>query len=305
MSVDKAYTIFAADLAGTLIDGGVDMAVDPGVSLMVTGADGDVRKSFSAVASVDSLVNFTTTQVANLLGVIGEGELKITSGAVATFFYQQLDEGARRKGITSHLKKVVNQGIAVPRIISASQGSAPATMSVDTVATWDGTNDPVVITDSQSLVGSPTVDEQFTVGPVKINGSFVGGVQSIDIDFGKILFVLSADGDGFPTFVSVNSISPTIRIVTTDVSFAATLGNFGVVQGATDSVVFLRKKLQGNINTPDVTAEHISFTMDEGQIVPGRSSVNHEGNATKEFLLQPTYDGTNEPFVIATNSAIA
>jgi len=303
MSVDKAYTLAQCSLDGTTIDGMQELGVEHGLGLQVAGADGDPFATYSAIAAVGSIITAGTSKVAVALAKFAGSEIKLYTGHTAAFYFQALALGARRTAGSTHLKKTISTGIAIPRSLSVAQGGV-AQFSFDAVAIYDGTNNPILIADSQALPGTPTLDAQHTVGKVSVNGSQVSGIQSINKEFGITLFILSADGDPRPTFVAVKTIRPAIRVVTTDMSFAATLGNLGLKRSST-TVVYLQKRDQGATLVAANVAEHISFTMNEGQITPGRSGVSQEGHATKEFVLQPTYNGTNAPFVTDTACVIA
>ena len=64
----------------------------------------------------------------------------------------------------------------MPRSVSASQG-ANATIDLEAFATYDGTNDPVLITGSQAYTAGTGVTEVFTLGPATINGAPHSGQQ--------------------------------------------------------------------------------------------------------------------------------
>lgn len=49
---------------------------------------------------------------------------------------------------------------------------------------------------------------------------------------------------------------------------------------------------------------HRSFTIAKGLIVPTRLTVEHQGDAELEYLILPTFDGTNDPVVAAGSVAL-
>ncbi len=100
---------------------------------------------------------------------------------------------------------------------------------------------------------------------------------------------------------------PRITIEVPDMDLAADLGIEGTAQGATDSVIYLRKVDENGARVADDsgTGEHISFTIDAGHIGVKEGSANPNEPATLTLELTPTYDGTNEIFVIDTTAIIA
>jgi hypothetical protein len=89
-----------------------------------------------------------------------------------------------------------------------------------------------------------------------------------------------------------------------DASVLSTFGIYGTVQGATDSVFYLRKKLEGSTNTADATAEHISFSVAEGMIQVGPLRGSHPGRVGAQLIITPTYNGSDAIIAISTATAI-
>ena len=105
-----------------------------------------------------------------------------------------------------------------------------------------GTVSPVVRTASQSLPALAYTREVFTLGPVKLNGTAVDGVQEVTIDFGIKEEVKAGSGALYPQLVAISEIRPRVTVRVNDESALATLGLQGVAQGATDSLIYLRKE---------------------------------------------------------------
>jgi len=71
-------------------------------------------------------------------------------------------------------------GFIYPKEITCKQDDKEgASITLDLCPTWDGTNLPLVVNTSQSLVGSPAANSVHALGPVIFEGAQLGGVQSM------------------------------------------------------------------------------------------------------------------------------
>ncbi len=313
MSVSKLWVPYAVNLntatlaaSPVLLDQVQNFECSPAIAKTVQASDGAVDPTYVAVMSQSPRITFGSTALATILGSCGISGAVIDADGTypgLVCWFQKMAEGGVRASGSNHLKLTAKEGILVPRSISAGM-DGPATMTLEAVLTYDGTNDPIVIADSQALSGSPAVGELFTVGPVSINGTTLEGIQSIEIDFGIQVTVQGGDGQVWPTYCAIMSRGPSIRVRTTDVSSLSTFGLTGTAQGATDSVVYLRKVDEGGTRVADGTAQHLSFTVDEGHISVEGANVSQDGAAMADVTITPTYDGTAAIMVISTGTAI-
>ena len=138
------HTIYAVDIDSTLIDQVTDQNVSPGISQILRRSDGQVYPTFNAAGQVAPSISFSTQAIATALGKVGTTGFALASGNPAILFFQKLTEGATRAGASSHLKMTVNEGIIVPRRITADANDA--SIEYDIVTTYDGTNAPIVLT---------------------------------------------------------------------------------------------------------------------------------------------------------------
>jgi hypothetical protein len=115
---------------------------------------------------------------------------------------------------------------------------------------------------------------------------------------------ISADGHPWAMFIAIAERRPMIRIQTSEVLALNTFGLTGAAQGANDSVVYLRKIEEGGTRVADDTAEHISFTIDEGHIITGPIHGSQGQNLGTEVVITPTYDGTHDVIAISTTAQI-
>ncbi len=304
MAIATHY-LYAVDIDSTLFDQVTDFGIDPRLQEAILGSDGGVYPTYAGLNSQAPAISFTLTGIAAALAKAGLTGFKVEAGSTAVCYFQKGAAGGTRAGATSHFKQTVGNGIIVPRQINAGQ-DAPATISYELIPiSTDGAATPIAFATGQSLAGSPSVSEIFYCGKVMINNTQLEGIQNITVDFGIQLEVIAADGHVFPTYVGIRLIQPSITIRTLDVLALNTFGISGVAQGASDSIVYLRKGLSGGARTADATAEHISFTIDEGRISVTNVGGSHGPPSMSDVRISPVYDGTYLPLVISTATAIA
>jgi hypothetical protein len=303
MSSTTLHTLWACDAGGTLIDEITNHRVATQIQRMMRTVGGEVEPKFVCIGEQRPSIFFTTLALARALAAVGADGL--TLSAAANFWFQKMvvDSGTRA-GALSHLKLTVNAGIIVPRTLRAAQGDY-ATLEYECACRYNGTNEPIVPLASQSLTGTPAVDEKFTVGPVNINGAALDGIKETTIDFGLQLLLEVSEGDIWPTFIAImERATPLITIRTTDALAFNTLGLDGVAQGATDSEVYFRKKAADGGNELDATAEHIKVSIDAGMVTVDEVAGDYPGVLESVVHIVPVYDGTNALFAVSTASAI-
>lgn len=282
-------------------------SLNPAVEALLLESDGEVHPRYSGVAAVRPVIAFDTYSVAKLLA-LGTNTFAlygqaISSSCIAKTWLQKLTKGAGRAGAGANVLMAVNEGILVPRRLAAS-GARPAVLSCEIVATWDGTNAPITLTGSQSLVGDAGADAALFVGPVSVNGTALEGVQSITVDFGISLVLLGEEEDATPQYVAVGTGRPSIRVAFANADFLTTLGVWGNPQGATDTLVYLRAGTKGGARVAKATAAHTKISVDDG-VIYAEGLDEGGGIQVPTLVIQPTYDGTNAILVVDTASAIA
>ena len=317
MSTTALHTLYAVDIDpiteanAVFVDQVSDYNVDPAVQETLQSADGQVDPTFVATMFQSPRVTFTTSALATVLAKCSNAFLisgmKIDSDGThdgAELWFQKLAEGAIRASGSSHIKLTINEALLVARAINATQGGI-ATIGMELIIGYDGSNEPIVIADNQALVGSPTVSELFTLGPVKINGTALEGIQSVSIDPGITEIVQGDSGEVWPTFIAIMGRAPMITINTTKAISLSTFGLAGTPQSADDSVIYLRKLTEGQTRVADAVAEHISFTIDAAQIRCGAITGSHAGTIGTQVQIRPTWDGSNDILIIDPACVIA
>ena len=293
------YAISEVDYDGTALPLNQRTA-QPGANVVRARAGGSITPTHASVRSLDPRVTLETPHIAAALGVTGMLGALIASDALLTMFSKQRS-GTGFAGTLSHLQMVMNKGILVPRQLTA--GLDGSSLTLEAIGVYDGSNEVIVVTDSQTYSGTDAISEAFLVGPVMLNGTEVTRIQSITVDFGLDVHITRGSGQVRPEEVSIRAQSPSIQFVTTDASVLDTTGIDGVAQGATDSVVYLRKLDENGTVVADGTGQHISFTIDDGVITT--EDIGGSDDDLARVMITPTDDGSNDILALSTTATIS
>jgi hypothetical protein len=282
MSVDSLHTLYAVTYGAgpTTISGIQSSSVSTGLQDLVQSGDGAIDASFVSIFAADPMINFSTVCIAKAITAAGTTGACITTNPLKTFW--QATTCTARASSTSHLLLTINEGFIVPRTLSCSIGS-PATMSMQVIASYNGSNDSIIWTDSQALVGTVALDELYGMGELSVTSTAVNGgvaypipgLQSVDIDFGVNLYVQRGDNDISPTYIAVRERRPVITATFLNAKpFAATVTAM-LSGGATTAMsVKFWKKTAGGANS----ANYLTVSGTTGKItLESQSSANAEG----------------------------
>lgn len=294
------FGIHHVALDDTDISGIQSLNVNNDVGSVYGDGSGLVDPKMIATMAQGGGMSFDSLDLATVLSTIDLDGFVINATNTFKMYFEKYEEGGTLASAGELM--TVNKGLAVINSINASQGSE-ATISVSVVPTWDGTNDPIV---NSSAAPSGTISEniKFTLGKVKLNGSFIEP-QSISLDYGYDLITRGKDGDVFPSHVGIRRRVPTITIETLDLGELTTYLNKGVPM-AGDNYFFFRKLSTASVaRVADATEEHIKFTINQGQIINGGAGGSKGSEATTSLILKPTWDGSNNILVYDTTAAIA
>jgi hypothetical protein len=245
---------------------------------------------------IAGVLSLSTSQI-TALASFGIGGAAVTG---LDAYIQQLTKYGTREATGT--KVAIAQGMMIPKSLSASQGSG-AELSLEMhVTSTDGSTAPITVTAGQAVPAGAVVGEKYTVGPVKINGTLID-CESMSLDFGIKLQVDASGGAVYPTFISIMGREPSFKISVKDYD-QLMLAVAGVAQGATPSVVYLRKLAAGGTRVADATAQHISFTIYSGLLELGNAGADHGSMAKSDLTITPIIDATHAIVVVNTATAI-
>lgn len=306
MATTELHTIGPQEVGTTVINQITRCDVTEGISELVSGTSGQTRATYSALlnrAPVISCESLNPKAVLDLSTAIGSFLDIDASPATKEFkaYWSKRAEGGVIASGSVHRKCTVNEGILVPRRLTCDHGGQ-ARISYDVVATYDGSNVPLVWAGSAALPSGIADSLFWTIGPATLQAATLDQIKSVSIDFGIGLIVEGSDSDLAPTFVAVSSIRPSITIRTSKQSIDTSYDDGGVAL-TSDFILYFRKRTEGGSFVADGTAEHIKLTVNEGRA--HMRSVRGGDRNDIEIVVTPIYDGTNEVLLFDTASAIS
>ena len=288
------YTISAFKHSAVLVSGVQNMTLNPGLSTLVNSGSGAVDPTFASIAQIQPELTFDTTAIKIALAGIGG----ISGAAMSSdkFWFQKMAADGLRAGATSHILVTMALGIIVPTQLQVSQGGAAVISYRAVPRSSDGSASPLAMTTAQSLEASQDLlTELYTLGAVSINGTALDGVNSVTLDFGIELDILTASGHVYPTAVSVMTRAPVFTITTFDADKFQTWSETGVAQGTTDSTVLLTDQTLGGGRG----SAPITFGIDAG-IISFESLGGSQGQKfAGSVKITPVDDGTADIIAIS------
>lgn len=312
MTVSRAYSRYGVEVhvdteSATVLGGITQQRTATASEVRADPESGELYARHVALYAQRPLASFTTFQIARGLALIGLTGKKIlaTLNPGLNLYAQNWEEGAGPASGASHTKHNIKEGLIVPRTISCThQGDAE--LSYDVLITYDGTNEPVVKTESQALPAGITDDERFTLGPFTLASVVTGQITNLEIDFGITAETLGADSDIWDTFARLRRVQPVVRVTGTDLTWFGSSNIELAGQAAThaNTTFYLRKRLNADTFVPNVTAEHVRFTADGMAVIDTIQDDSGDDPSEVSFELTTRFDGTNVPITIATASAI-
>jgi hypothetical protein len=279
MGISRLTTLSAVKLdpdvlAGTSVTlGGIRrQMVRSGIDVRQESTSGAIYSQWQSVYAGAPMAEFGTVSLKRALDVVGTTGVAIaaTSFTGVTFYGNSKSEGGGRQSGANHVSYNIKEGMLIPRRINVShQGDAE--LSLEALATFDGTNAPVIQSNSASLLTGIADDQRYSIGGVQlgtINGDkiTVAQISNLEIDFGINASAEGSDSDIYPTFACINDIPrPTIRITTSDPRLLV-LANGIPLHGKdlnssyTKIVLRKRKRISTSGYEADASLVHISIT---------------------------------------------
>jgi hypothetical protein len=301
MSISKLFMLGPVVTAAGQINQIQSYNFDPGVETVKHMSDGGVDPNLIGVMQQSPKLQFVTTAIKRALDIAGISGYSVA--AAADLYFQKIAQGGTRTGSTTSLKLTGTKGILCPLSLSCQDKSYAQLSMALAFQSTDGTTAPLAA-DSAATMATPTAaDQLYTLGPIKLNGTEVEGIKDVNIDFGIDLIVEHGSGEAYPTFIGIKTRAPSITFKCTDPTLLSTSGAYYVAQGATDSLVYLRKMASNGTRVADATASHIQASIDDGIIHVRQIDGGTEDVQMSEVTIEPTFDGTNT--IIAITTAIA
>lgn len=266
---------------------------------LIAHASGDPLPSFVGFMNAKPGFTFSSTQLKTLLDELSAAAVvKSYIGSNLDIEMREGTIGGARIAIatTTHLRGRCGNAVLVWESLSAQHDGQASLSGRVVMLSADGTTKPLTWTNAVAVTGTTKVQHIYTLGPLKINGSFVGGGRSAEWNNRLTLDESASDGEPFNTWVDIEQYQPQLIYRARNAGLLATYNDPVAVTSCT---LFLRKKLANGYVVPDATEEHIAITTTAG-VCKARGATGDE----VELLLNFTQD-TGAVFAIDTTAAIA
>jgi hypothetical protein len=267
----KPYNLYlpTSDLTFAQMD---DVAVSAGLQEVMEYSAGGVEPGFIGAGDVEPVISWSTKDLEKWAAVFTgaystDNETKHVSApqsGACLLRYQAMRSGSTEyaSGASSHFVTTIRDAITTWSSIAADHGGmAAARMQLDGI--YDGTNTPISNATGQTLSGGKAFNKLYTLGPVKLNGSFVNGVFNSRCESGANLEKLFDSGLQYPTFASIGRVRHAVAFDTNTITLQNSLGYIAAVSAL---IVYYRRRTQDSYNYSDASTEHIKITYGAGTI---------------------------------------
>lgn len=312
MAVTAKYSLAAVQLDTTvdvMIRGITTQALSIESAVDQEPTSGEIYNRWLALTAQSFNGRFATFHVGTAFSAIGLGGLSISSLVTGlSLWLQQHALGGSRAGTLSHRKYNITRGIVFPRTLTCSHGqNQHASISYEIVPVYDGAVSPFTITPDLTMPAAEVNDvpgERFALGSMTIGGKLLSHIRQFEIDYGIKVVAESADGNPWPTFVSIETITPRITLRGIDPGWLAdaVVPLTGLACTHANTIMYLRKRLSGDSFVPDGTAEHIKFTAAGLAHVQQAFDASGAGAAETSLVIPLRFDGTYAPVTFALSA---
>jgi len=308
MSSDTRYYLDSVLLAGsTLISELTDLSPDSGTDHLTGYAASFPHPLFRGVRGQKPGSPFSSPQIGAILAAILAGGnnwcLDLSAGNTDLGFLQGQNRGIRQaRAGAVHERLRLSRGWLYWDSISASH-QQDATISCRLEALYDETNAPIVQMGAGALTGTPTGVQWYTLGPVKLNGSWLTNEQSWNLGSGIQTEIGGSAGRIYATYAGINQTDPVLSVTNNGKPWSAQALAGAAISA--DLEFWLRAKDQDGHNISESTASHIKFKATNGLLVPEGMSgqTNQPTSNTLRFGIRSA-DANSDPLEITVGAKI-
>ena len=212
--MDYAFNLFSLKTPSIELFQVQNSQLAPGLQQIMDAPSGHTQPMSRAVIQANPEITFQTTQLTTLLASCGIFGSSLSGGNTDLTLRRISNLGTRyANNASQHQRFRATSGMLYWRSLSVSHAGI-ATADCRLALCYDGTNPILTPAGSVTVSGTATSVEQFTLGPVAINGTTIEGISDISIALNHQMFEQAADGNLHNTMVAVDRIDPVITINT-------------------------------------------------------------------------------------------
>lgn len=276
----------AADavLGSSTVRGITNSSHRSGIEIFKAMTSGGATVSHVSGKKAEEVTTLTTidlgTVVALNTNTFCSAGLYVTGGTI-TVPYKSRSTGGTFASGSNHCALSGSDALIIPTSFEASQDGDAATCQFE--VHWissDGLTAEAAGSTGNALA-SQSFGTAFALGPAFINGTEIVGVQSVRITPGITLVKTSDKGLVWPTHISIQTVMPTMEIVTNDIDAVVATAN--IFTAMTSANLYLRKRVDASIYS--ATTDNIRFTFAAGLTDTNAIEVSDNNNGTSTITL--------------------
>lgn len=271
-----------------------EAGIDPGVEVREESNPNSTVRDSIVIASVSPKITLPTGDLSVLatIGMTGLNVVPASTKLGVILFGRNVPDGQLPDLVatTSHVQCAISDCLIIPVTLRASHnGKALLTLMLyakqGQVATYSQAT-PMIFTTGAALIDAGTATpNDYTLGPVSVNGTVLTGIQDANVAFGIDAHPVGDSSNPYPQAIPIYGQKTVYEFTTNDLTFAATVGQ-GLV--ATGFVQYFRKYVAKGIVAADGAGSHVSFTHAAGLIKPGAVGIKNKTPGTAAYTFYPT-----------------
>ena len=305
MSLSRLFKFAGIYVNATYLGHVGDQSVDNNLDHVTLFPAGSPYPVFTASKGWAPEHTVNVTDIASLIGLLSANKLTADfSAANVDLYYRECKQNDLMWAVTEATRHQVYRYQSCSMMwwegITARQDDDAATIACKWAAYNAGAVDPLRVP-AEAIQAAAAQVAPWTLGPVKINGAFIDGVQSVSIANNCQVVKHKGDGDAIPTLITIPQCRPVVTIETSNLRTAASYAREG--EAITALVVYLKRRKPNKLCYADGDAQHIKITYEQGTL-KWMGTRGDPATATLEAHID-LKSGSTYPWTIAAAQAIA
>lgn len=282
ITADAVYSGFSAVFDSLTINDIVSVTPAANVKKIIAQGGGMVDMSLIAEQYREPTVKLAALNIGAIMTAVS-ATLGLAVASSAKIQYQLRADGGTFDAAANHISLSTAKGFLLPVSIRMEQDSEQgAQIELEFWPLVTSTNPPLIVNISQALTGTPAVAALFRLGPVGFEGSVLGGVKSVAVNFGLEYKPFRAGGQTGAAVGFIRKRNPTIEIETTNQRILSSIGFgiSGISTGLTIGCAQIGYALTG--------LNHTKITMATGSYEITDAGYSGEGDAMAKITATAT-----------------
>jgi len=303
MSVSKLYYLAGISFGGTLVSEIQDGTPGTNTEELVARPSGSPHPLFRSVRGQKPGMPFTSNALGAILAQFSTSAFcaDLSGANTDLLFRQGKNLGFRyADNLSDHYRLRIAKAFLYWETIAADH-QQDASIACRVVAVSTAGEAPIV-GGGTTIAGTVTSDEWYTLGPTKINGTWLGNERGFSLASGVQTEEIGAGGQTYDSYVGGKTTDPVLTLR----ALGDPWGGYAAGGTALTNIVqYLRRKESDTHNYADSAEQHIKITCPNGLVFPeGVSGGADPSETTLRIGLRSASYGT-EPVAIETGVAIA